>query len=88
MKKSWRMFLGILAFAIFLFLSFLFVYQAITIIEAHKTFDGYCHWRGLEIVNKTSDYGFCIDKSGREFKIILFKNRWYLDGDLPNEWPF
>lgn len=64
-------------------------YQVITTYEAHGTFDGYCKWRGLEIVNQSNDFGYCRDAvSGQVFKIVLFNGRWYLDGDLPNNWPF
>jgi len=80
-------------FAIFLLISLFFLgfiaYQVITIYEAHATFEGYCKWRGLVVVNKSIDYGYCRNEiSGEEFKMVLVDNRWYLDGDLPNNWPF
>jgi hypothetical protein len=71
-----------------LFWSFVF-YNVITTYNAHKTFEGYCKWRGLDVVNKSADYGYCKSEiSGKVFKIVLVNNRWYLDGDLPNCWPF
>jgi hypothetical protein len=75
---------------IFVLLIFGFViYQAITTYQAHGTFDGYCKWRHLEVVNQSSDFGYCKDAiSGQVFKMVLVDGRWYLDGDLPNNWPF
>jgi hypothetical protein len=64
-------------------------YQLITTYKAHETFAGYCQWRGLTVVNKSADYGYCKNEiSGEVFKMVLVNNRWYLDGDLPNGWPF
>jgi hypothetical protein len=83
MKKSWRIFLGILAFLVFLLFVSCLIYQIVTTRKAHQTFEGYCHWRGLEVVNKSADYGFCADKYGNEFKIVSFNGKWYLNGDLP-----
>jgi len=61
----------------------------ITTYEAHATFEGYCQWRYLEVVNQSSDFGYCKDAiSGQIFKMVLVNNRWYLDGDLPNNWLF
>lgn len=79
-----------LAFSILLFLllSIFTVYQLITTYDAHSTFEGYCHWRGLEVVNQSADFGYCSNPSGQIYKIVLFNGRWYLNGDLPNEWPF
>ena len=64
-------------------------YEISTTYNAHATFSGYCHWRGLEVVNQSSDYGYCKDlNSGYVFKIVLVNGRWYLNGDLPNNWIF
>ena len=61
-----------------------FIYQAITTTKAHQTFESYCKWRGLEIENKSDSYGYCKDqKTGKEYKMVLFNGKWYLDGDLP-----
>lgn len=59
-------------------------YQIITTYKAHETFEGYCKWRGLVVENKSSTYGYCKNLStNKEYKMVLLKNRWYLDGDLP-----
>jgi len=76
---------AVLAVAIIAFMT----YQVITTYRAHETFGGYCKWRGLVVVNKSADYGYCIDShSGKTYKMDLVNGRWYLDGDLPNNWPF
>jgi hypothetical protein len=71
-----------------IFAGFIF-YQVITTYKAHETFEGYCKWRGLVPINKSADYGWCKNEiSGETYKMVLFNNRWYLEGDLPNGWPF
>lgn len=65
--------------AIFSFLG----YQAVTTYHAHDTFVGYCHWRGLQVINQSSGFGYCGDNSGNTYKIIQYNGRWYLGGDLP-----
>ena len=58
--------------------------QLFTTYHAHDTFDGYCEWRGLIVDTKTDNYGYCKDtNTGKEFKIVLYEGRWFLDGDLP-----
>lgn len=60
------------------------LYEIITTYKAHETFDGYCRWRGLTVENRTSGFGYCKNPhTEKEYKIVLFKGRWYLDGDLP-----
>ena len=52
--------------------------------KAHSTFDNYYSFRGcVELINKTNDYGFCKIDSGQIIKIVKYKEKWYLDGDLP-----
>ena len=46
---------------IFCALGFFVIHQMTTTYNAHNTFDGYCKWRGLVVVNKFSDYGYCQD---------------------------
>lgn len=58
--------------------------QAITTYYAHDTFESYCAWRGLVVESKSTDFGYCKNpKTGKLSKIVLYKGRWYLDGDLP-----
>ena len=60
------------------------IYQMTITYNAHNTFDGYCQWRGLAVESQAGDYGYCKNlATGKEYKIVLFKGRWYLDGDLP-----
>ena len=69
---------------IFCIFGIFILYQLTTTYNAHNTFDGYCKWRGLVVESQAGDYGICKDlRTGKEFKIVLFKGRWYLDGDLP-----
>ncbi len=80
-----------LAISVLLFFAIIgfMIYQVITTYNAHSTFDGYCKWRGLEVINQSSDFGYCRDAiSNQMYKMVLFDGRWYLDGDLPNNWPF
>jgi len=71
-------------FVIFCILGIFVIYQMTTTYNAHNTFVGYCKWRGLAVESQAADYGYCKNPStGKEYKIVLFKGRWYLDGDLP-----
>jgi len=52
--------------------------------KAHGTFENYYAFRGCtRLISKTDDAGYCKLASGRIIKIVKFKNKWYLDGDLP-----
>jgi hypothetical protein len=88
MKKKILIVSLIISIALTLLVFGFMIYQIITTYQAHATFEGYCKWRGLEVVNQSSDFGYCKDTSGQIFKMVLVGNRWYLDGDLPNGWPF
>ncbi len=51
---------------------------------AHSSFENYFAFRGCsELVEKTDTYGTCKTGSGQMQKIVLYRGRWYLDGDLP-----
>jgi len=63
----------------------LFINQFIFVEKAHSTFDNYYAFRGCtQLVQKTDTYGICKTDSGQIIKIVVFRGRWYLDGDLPN----
>lgn len=52
--------------------------------KAHSTFENYYAFRGCaQLLEKTDDYGVCKLDSGEVIKIVKFKEKWYLDGDLP-----
>lgn len=52
--------------------------------KAHSTFENYYAFRGcVQLISRTDNYGFCKLASGVTIKIVKFKNKWYLDGDLP-----
>ncbi len=52
--------------------------------KAHSTFENYFAFREcVQLLNKTDDYGICKTNSGQTIKIVKYKNKWYLDGDLP-----
>ncbi len=64
-----------------------FVSQAITLRKAHSTFENYYTFRGCtQLLDKTADYGTCKTASGQVIKIVRYKDKWYLDGDLPVCW--
>lgn len=84
MDKRILLFSLVLSASFFILFGIFFAYEGITTSNAHSTFLGYCSWRGLEPINQSSDYGYCSSLSGQIYKIVLFKGRWYLDGDLPN----
>jgi uncharacterized membrane protein YqiK len=70
------------AFVIFL------IYQVTTTYRAHETFEGYCKWRGLEVVSKTSNYGYCSDNAGNVYKMVMVRGRWFINGDISQGFPW
>jgi len=51
---------------------------------AHSSFENYYNFRGcVSLIEKTDTYGTCKLSSGKIIKLVKFKNKWYLDGDLP-----
>jgi len=60
------------------------LYWILYLQKAHSTFENYYAFRGcVKLLNKTDNYGFCELASGETIKIVKFKDKWYLDGDLP-----
>jgi len=60
------------------------VSQFLMLQKAHSTFDNYYAFRGcIKLIDKTDTYGDCQLASGKIIKIVEFKGKWYLDGDLP-----
>jgi len=52
--------------------------------RAHSSFDNYYAFRGCtQLLQKTGTYGICKTDSGETIKMVLYKGKWYLDGDLP-----
>jgi hypothetical protein len=52
--------------------------------RAHSSFENYYAFRGCtQLLQKTSTYGVCKTDSGETIKLVLYKGKWYLDGDLP-----
>lgn len=52
---------------------------------AHSSFSNYYKFRGCDkLINRTFDTGDCQLKSGATIKIVKYKEKWYLDGDLPS----
>jgi hypothetical protein len=52
---------------------------------AHSTFENYYAFRGcVQLLSKTAADATCKLVNGEIIKLVLFHNRWYLDGDLPS----
>ncbi len=52
--------------------------------KAHASFKNYAAFRGCQTVtSRTDTSGACTLASGQNIKIVQFRGRWYLDGDLP-----
>jgi hypothetical protein len=53
--------------------------------NAHTSFENYYKFRGCStLVSKSIDSAVCKLSSGESIKIVLYQNKWYLDGDLPS----
>ena len=83
MKVSHPKGFGILAIIIII-LGVFVAYQMRTTYHAHDTFDGYCKRRWLAVISQQADFGYCKNSTtNKQYKIVLFKWRRFLDGDLP-----
>ena len=52
--------------------------------KAHSTFENYYRFRGcVKLIQRTSDYGICKIDTGKIIKIVKYRDKWFLDGDLP-----
>ena len=61
------------------------IYWTLYLQRAHSTFDNYYKFRECtELTEKTEAYGICKLKDGSTIKIVLYRGKWFLDGDLPN----
>ncbi len=60
------------------------MYQNHRLNLAHSTYENYYAFRGcVKQLDKTDSYGTCQLADGLTIKIVAFKGKWYLDGDLP-----
>lgn len=65
-------------------MAILFGWQFMTLRQAHSSFDNYAAFRGgKQITSHTDTSGSCTLASGQTIKIVQFRGKWYLDGDLP-----
>ena len=52
---------------------------------AHSSFDNYYSFRGCtQLLSRTSINGVCKTSDGQTIEIVSYKNKWYLNGDLPH----
>jgi hypothetical protein len=69
-------------------IGFCMVSQIIMLRKAHSTFDNYYAFRGCtKLIDQTATYGDCQLASGQTIRIVEFRGKWFLDGDLPTCWP-
>ena len=53
--------------------------------RAHSTFENYYKFRGCaELISKTDETGLCKLKDDKTIKLVKYRGKWFLDGDLPN----
>lgn len=63
---------------------YLAISQTIMLRKAHSTFENYYAFRDCKnLLKKTDTYGLCQLSSGQTIKLVEFRGKWYLDGDLP-----
>ncbi len=68
----------------FLILALLFAWQFITLRKAHSSLANYAAFRGCaSVAEESGGYAICGLPSGQSIKLVQFRNRWYLDKDLP-----
>ena len=75
---------AILIFIVVLGVSSLLLHYFAYLRLAHSSFANYYAFRGCtELLTKTATDATCRLADGSTIKLVLFHNRWYLDGDLP-----
>lgn len=73
--------------AVIIVLAGYFAQQVATLRVAHSSFENYAAFRGCaQITSRTPTEGTCTLASGGTIKIVQFRGRWFLDGDLPTCW--
>lgn len=61
-----------------------FIWQYAALKKAHASFDNYYAFRGCrELLKKTDSWGTCKTDKGQTIKMVKYRGKWYLDGDLP-----
>ncbi|AKM82636.1 TPA: hypothetical protein DD449_01140 [Candidatus Berkelbacteria bacterium] len=61
------------------------VYWIYYLKKAHSTFENYYAFRGcVQLLSKSDEYGYCKAENGSIMKIVKYKDRWFLAGDLPS----
>lgn len=59
-------------------------WQFLVLRKAHGSFENYYAFRGCaELLSRTDTSGICRTRSGDTIKIVEYRGKWYLDGDLP-----
>ena len=85
-KNSRKIWIAVVALIVVTTMTFL-ASQFVMLRKAHSTFDNYYAFRGcVKLIDETPTYGDCQLESGQIIRLINFRNRWYLDGDLPVCW--
>ncbi|HUC88970.1 MAG TPA: hypothetical protein VMR49_02980 [Candidatus Paceibacterota bacterium] len=75
--------IGILLFLVIIIFT-IGIIQFFVLRKAHSTFENYYKFRGcVQLIEKTNTYGTCKLSSGQIIKLVKYKDKWYLDGDLP-----
>ncbi len=70
-----------------LVLAAVFTWQVVTLRHAHSSFENYAAFRGCDaITNRTTTSGTCTLADGTSITLVQFRDRWYLQGDLPTCW--
>lgn len=84
MKNKWVVFGVLIAIIVIVALG---INQILILRNAHSTFDNYYAFRGCtRLISQTDNYGTCELASGKIIKIVKFRDKWYLEGDLPSCW--
>ena len=82
-QHRWAQFVLVVIIILMIFIG----QQWLMLRKAHNTFDNYAAFRGCaQITSQTETSGTCTLASGETIKMVQFRGRWYLDGDLPTCW--
>lgn len=83
-RKKWMLALLTIFAGLILLIGSSAVKQIKYLDKAHSTFENYYAFRGCtNLLERKDNYGICKTSSGETIKIVKYKDKWYLAGDLP-----
>lgn len=85
--RKYNVFLTVALSVFIIFLVFC-IWKVLYLRRMHSTFENYYKFRGCrELIEKNDVSAVCRLSDDKLIKIVKYKDRWFLDGDLPGSFP-